>query len=78
MIGKNIKEKLDSRINSTNYEKDSIQVIRSFENRGILIKGTTRNITSREEGFLIFFRPLVTPSLPLMKSLLTPQIKSAL
>ena len=53
-----------------------MKVIKSLENRGILLKGTTRKITSQEGGFLNFLRPLMTAGLPLMKSVLTPLAKS--
>ena len=36
-----------------------------------MLKGATRKITSKEEGFLNFLRPLLTASSPLMKSILT-------
>ena len=55
-----------------------MKVIRSLENRGILLKGTTRKITSHEGGFLNFLRPLMTTGLPLMKSVPTPLAKSVL
>ena len=42
-----------------NEIKDIIKVIKSLENRGILLKGTTK-ITTREGGFLNFIRPLMT------------------
>ena len=48
---------------------------KSLENRGILLKGTTRNITSQEGGFPSFLRPLMTAGLPLMKCVLTPLAK---
>ena len=39
----------------TNNEiKDNIKVIKSLENRGIFLKGTTRQITSWEGGFFNF------------------------
>ena len=63
----------------TNNEiKDLIKVIRSLENRGILLRGTTRKIISQEGGFLNFLRPLMTTSLPLMKNVFTPLRKSVL
>ena len=31
-----------------------MKTIKPLENRGILLKGTTRNINSQEGGFLIF------------------------
>ena len=61
-----------SGITLTNNEiKDIIKVIKSLENREILLKGTTTKITSQEGGFLNFLRPLMTAGLPLMKRLLT-------
>ena len=46
MIGKEMKEKNGSGITLTNNEtKDIMKVIRSLENRGILMKGTTRKIS---------------------------------
>ena len=50
-----------------NEIKDIIKIITFLENRGILIKETTRKITSQEEGYLNFLRPLITAGLPLMK-----------
>ena len=46
-------------------------VIKSLENRGILLKGTTRKITSQEGGFLNFLGPLMTAGLLLRKNILT-------
>ena len=41
-----------SEITLTNNEiKDIMRVIKSLENRGILLKGTTRKSTSQEGGF---------------------------
>ena len=59
-------------------KKDIIKVIKSLENRGILLKGATGKITSREGGFLNFRRSLMTAGLPLMKTVLTPLAKSIL
>ena len=59
-------------------KKDIIKVIKSLENRGILLKGATGKITSREGGFLNFRRSLMTTGLPLMKTVLTPLAKSIL
>ena len=50
----------------------------SLKNRGILLKGSTRKITSQEEGFLNFLRQLMTAGLPLMKSVLTRLAESLL
>ena len=63
----------------TNSEiKDIIKVIRSLENTGILLIGTTRKMISQEGRFFNFLRPLMTFSLPLMKNVLTPLGKSVL
>ena len=59
-----------------NEIKHIIKIIKSLENRGNLLKGITRKITSQEGGFFNFLRPLMTASLPFMKSLLTPLAKS--
>ena len=42
-----------------NEIKDTMKVIKSLENRGTLLKGTTRKITSQEGGFLNFLKPLM-------------------
>ena len=55
-----------------------MKVIKSLENRGIVIKGTTTKITSQEGKFPNFLRPLMTAGLPLMRSVLTPLAKSVL
>ena len=55
-----------------------MKIIKSLENRGISLKGTTTKITSQEVEFLIFLRPLMTAGLPLRKSLLTALAKSVL
>ena len=66
-------------ITLTNNEiKDIMTVTKSSENRGTLLKETTRKITSQEGGFLNFLRPLMTAGLLLMKSVLTPLDKSVL
>ena len=44
-----------------------MKVIKSLENRGILLKGTTRKITGQEEGFLNSLKSLMTAGLPLKK-----------
>ena len=38
----------------------------------MLLKGTTKKITSQEGGVLNFPRPLMSAFLPLMKNVLTP------
>ena len=55
-----------------------MKVIKSSESRGILLKGTTRKITSQEGGFLNFLRPLMAAGLSLMKNVLTPLVKIVL
>ena len=70
---------LDAGITLTDNEmKDITKVIKSLENRGILLKGTTKKISSQEGGFLNFLRPLMTAGLPLMKSVLIPLAKNVL
>ena len=50
-----------SGITLTNNEiKYIMKVTKFLENRGILLKGTTRKITSHEGGFLNFLNPLIT------------------
>ena len=53
-------------------------VIKSLESKGVLLKGITRKITSQEEGFLNFLRPLITAVIPLMGNVLTPLAKNLL
>ena len=55
-----------------------MKVIKSLENIGILVKGTTRKINSQEEGFIYFFIPLMSAGLPLMKIVFTPLTKTLL
>ena len=61
-----------------NEIKDIIKVIKSIENREILLKGTTGRITCQERRFLNFVRPLMTAGLPLIKRVLTPLDNSVL
>ena len=63
---------------ANNKIKDTIKLIRSLENRGILLKGTTKKVSSQDTGFLNFLRPLMTTDLPLIKDVVTPLAKSAL
>ena len=49
-----------------------MKVIKSLENRGILLKGTTKKYITPEGGFFNFLRPLLTAGLQLMKSVLMP------
>ena len=55
-----------------------MKVIKSLEQRGILLKVTTRKITSQEGRFLNLLRPLMTGGLLLMKNVLTPLARSVL
>ena len=52
-----------------------MKVIKSLENRGILLKGTTRKITIQEGGFPNFLKPLMTAGLQLMKMYSHHQLK---
>ena len=53
----------------TNNEiKDIIKVIKSLENRGILLKRTTKEVTSQKGGFFDFLKPLMSVGLPLMEN----------
>ena len=68
-----------SRITLTNSEiKHITKVIKSLQNREVLLKGTTKKTISQEGGFPNFLRPLMTAGLPLMKNVLTPLSKSVL
>ena len=44
----------------------------------MLLKGTTTKISTQEEGFPNFLRPLTTAGVPLMKSVLTPLAENVL
>ena len=57
---------------------DIVKVIRSLQNREILLDGVTRNIISQEGGCLNFFKSLMLVGLPLTENLLTPLAKSVL
>ena len=79
MSGKKIKEKFGAGITLANNQiKDIINVIKSLENREILLKGNTRKFTCQEGGFLSFLRPLMATDLLLMKSVLMPLARSVL
>ena len=56
---------------TNNKIKDIINVVRSLENRGILLKEITRKITSQERRFLSFLEPIMSAGLLLMKNELT-------
>ena len=78
VIGKKIKDRLTgSGITLKKIKiKDTVKVISSLENRRLLLKRTTRKITSQEGGFLNFLKPLVLVGSPLIKNVLTPLAKS--
>ena len=76
---KNLQMSEGSGITLTNSKiRNIMKIIRSLENRGIFFKGTTKTFTTQKGRFLNFLRPLMTPGLPLMKWVFTPQAKSAL
>ena len=57
LIGKKIRKEISSTtgITLTNNEmQDIIKVNNSLENKGILLKGTTRKVTSQKGGFLVY------------------------
>ena len=70
--------RVQSGITLKDNEIKDIKVIKSLDNRGILFKRTSTNITSQEGGFLNFLRSLMTAGLPLMKNIFTPLAKSVL
>ena len=75
----NIKKHFGAGINVTKIEvKDIMKVIKSLENRGVLLKGTARKVTSQEGGFLSFLRQLMTAGLPLLKNVFIPLVKTVL
>ena len=53
-----------------------MKVIKSLENRGVLLKEITRKITSQAGRFSNFLRPIMTADLPIMKSVFMPLGKS--
>ena len=55
-----------------------MKVINSLENRGILLKGTTKDVVSQGVRLLNFLILLMTAGLPLIKSVLTPLAKGFL
>ena len=78
-LNKKIRTIKGSGITLTNNEiKDIMKVIKSLENRGILLKGTTTKTAGQEEGFVNFLRSLMTAGLLLIKIVLTALAKSAL
>ena len=70
---------MGSEITLTKKEiKDTAKIIRSLENKEILLKGTTTKINSQEGKFLNFLRPIMKDSLLLVKNVLTPLAKIVL
>ena len=67
---------MGSGIRLTNNE--IMKVINSLENRGILLKGTTKDVVSQGVRLLNFLILLMTAGLPLIKSVLTPLAKGFL
>ena len=63
---------------TNNDIKDIIKVINSLENRGVLLNGTTRKISSHKREFLNFLRSLMSVGLPIMKNVLTSLAKNLL
>ena len=55
-----------------------MKATKHLENKGTLLKGTTSKISSQEEEFLSFFKPLIKVDLPLMKNVLTTLAESVL
>ena len=78
---KRLKKKLSITISGITLTNNKInyimKVIKSLENKGILLNRTTRKIAS-QGGFINFLRPLKAAGLPLMKSVLTPIAKNVL
>ena len=77
---KKIKDRLTgSGITLTKNEIEYIIKVNWFlENRQILLKGTTKGISSQEGGFPNFLGQLMTPGLPLIKNVFTPLAKRIL
>ena len=66
-----------SEIAPTNNEiKDIVKVIRSLQNRAVLIRVAYKIITTQEREFLNFLKPLMTSWLPLLKNVLTSSAKN--
>ena len=76
LIGKKMKEKFGSEIILTNNViKSILTVIKSLQNREILLKGATTKITSSYQKLLV---PLMAAGLLLLKSVLISLPKSVL
>ena len=68
-----------SGITLTKNEKNYIiKVIRSLENKRIVLKRTTNKIINQKGKFSCFLRLLMTTGLPIMENVLTPLAKIAL
>ena len=83
ILGKKIKKGISSITDSgislkNNKTKDVIKVIKSLDNREMLLIGNTAKNNNQEVGFLVCLRTLMTVGLPLMKNVLTPLAKSVL
>ena len=62
---------------TSNEMKDIMKVIKSLENRVILLKGTPKKVMNQKGGFLQnVLGLLMKVGLPLMKNVLTPLAKS--
>ena len=69
---------MGSKITLTNNEaKDIMKIITCLENRWILLKGTSKKISQKEE-ILNFLAPLMKVDLSLIKNVPTPLAKSVL
>ena len=62
----------------TSSKIKDIMKVKLLENRGILLKGTSRKITNEEGGFFNFLRLLMAAGLPLVKIVLKSIAKSIL
>lgn len=58
--------------------KDIIKVLRSLKTRETLSKGNTKKLPLRKGDFSIFFRPLVTAGVQLMRNVFTLLAKNVL
>ena len=61
-----------------NETEDVIKVVRYLDNRIMLLKASTRKISTQKGGFLNFLAPLMPVCLPLMKNVPTPLANSVL
>ena len=78
-LNKTFRTRASSGITLTNNEIQYIaKVIRSLENRGLLLKGIARTNNSQEGGLLNFIAPWRKVSLPFMKDVLKQLAESIL